>query len=208
MAFMKISKAKVYRLTFSLIILLILGLWLSYSVVARFYGFPQFMVDLISEEYVGEIPAKNLRVLELIQQNGRSYAPDYKNHVCTQFVASVLSDVMILNKTDRKRINVVIGNLPLDSLVSNHSDLTRGVVYAMEAQNACITINKLEDAAPGDFIQYWNKLAGGYHGHSAIISSVNPTTNTITIHSSHPKTNGYGKQVVFYPEIYYVGRLK
>ncbi len=172
------------------------------------YAIPVFMVDILSEAPKTKVPKKNREIISICRNKGRSISPDYWNHVCTHFTSGILDTQYWLEVEDTRKINVVIGeDQSLDSLIEAKADITKGIQYAITDLGIGKQIPDLQDALPGDFIQYWNKLPDGYHGHSAIIHSVNPKSETITIHSSHPQTSGYGRQVVFYPEIYYIARL-
>lgn len=57
-------------------------------------------------------------------------------------------------------------------------------------------VASLEDAQPGDLIQYWRSVdLARPSGHSAVFLHYDPSTNALTYWSSQRKTNGIGENV-------------
>lgn len=66
-----------------------------------------------------------------------------------------------------------------------------GVVSALNSSKLGEVVNSLEDAQPGDLIQYWRSVdLQKPSGHSAIFLNYDPETNLLRYWSSQRSTNG------------------
>ncbi|NUQ22986.1 MAG: hypothetical protein HUU34_03470 [Saprospiraceae bacterium] len=70
-----------------------------------------------------------------------------------------------------------------------------------------IEIDKFKDVKPGDFVQFWNLFKDKEYGHCGIVLEIVPN-ESITVYSSHPVTNGYGKHKFLWPDKIYFARLE
>jgi len=168
---------------------------------------PVWIVDNeIDNNALEKLPLKNKRIVELIEVNGKDIAPNYKDVACTEFVIRVIDNFDPLTRGEKDDIRIIT-NKQLDSLINNESPIIRGVQTALLNGDKGIRIDKIEDIKPGDFVQFWNLYEGKEYGHCGVVFDINPN-KTITLYSSHPLTDGYGKQAYLWPDKLYAVRLK
>ena len=160
----------------------------------------------IDKHVLDNLPLKNKRIVELIETNGKEIAPTYQDVACTEFVIKVIDNFAPLTRGEKNDIRIITNN-KLDSLINNESPIIRGVQTALLNGDKGIRIDKIEDLKPGDFVQFWNLYQDKEYGHCGVVFDINPKT-TITLYSSHPLTDGYGKQAYLWPDKLYAVRLK
>jgi hypothetical protein len=168
-------------------------------------------VEIIPDEGLvnaprSKIPDKNKKILAFIELHGQEISPTYYKAVCTEFIIEVLNKFTPLSKQEKKDIRIIT-NKSLDSLVRKDAPVIRGVQTALVKSGKGIMIEKIEDVLPGDFVQFWEGVSGQQYGHCGVVVSVEPG-EYLTLYSSHPSTNGYGKQKYPWPEKLYFVRLK
>lgn len=152
------------------------------------------------------LPLRNLRVIELLEQNGNSLAPGYDEVVCTEFVIKAILPFTALSREDKERIRIITSE-DLVPLIENDSPSIKGVQTALTLSNKGGEITNALDVLPGDFVQFWNLYDGKAYGHCGVVSDIDPG-QSLTLYSSHPLTRGYGKQVFLWPDKVYFVRLK
>jgi hypothetical protein len=168
---------------------------------------PVWIVDKkVKKEVLNNLPTKNKKTIEFIEANGPSLAPSYKVAVCTEFVIKVINKAAPLTKLEKNDIRIIT-NAALDSLIEAESPIIKGVQTALVKSGKGTEIKESTHVLPGDFVQFWNVFQGEGYGHCGVVLDVNPN-KTITLYSSHPFTNGYGKQEYLWPEKIYFVRLK
>jgi hypothetical protein len=151
------------------------------------------------------LPEKNKKLLAYIEQNGRSIAPEYHAVVCTEFVIKVLDNIEHLSKQEKKDIRIITEE-DLNELIQNDAAIIKGVQTALVKSGKGVVIDDPSKVLPGDLVQFWDTFYGGAWGHCGIVSSIEPN-ETLTLHSSHPFTSGYGIQTFNWPEKVFFVRL-
>lgn len=152
------------------------------------------------------LPIKNKRIIQFIETKGKEIAPTYKDVACTEFVIKVINNFDSLSVNEKNNIRIIT-NKELDSLIDNESPIVKGVQTALLNSNKGIRVDKIEDVKPGDFVQFWNLYQGKEYGHCGVVFDIDPN-KSITLYSSHPLTDGYGKQAYLWPDKLYAVRLK
>jgi hypothetical protein len=104
------------------------------------------------------LPVTNQRIVNYIEANGTSLAPDYNKVVCTEFVIQVLQQFSALTKDERTQIRIITDDKLID-LVDRDADVIKGVQQAIVGHAKGIAINSMNDVKPGDFVQFWNYFA-------------------------------------------------
>lgn len=160
----------------------------------------------IAKDVLNRLPAKNRKVIELIESKGRDLAPTYSETVCTEFVIKVIEAVEPLTNSEKNDVRIIT-NVDLDSLIKSESPVIKGVQTALIKSGKGIAIRESEEVLPGDFVQFWNVFQGRAYGHCGVVLDINPN-KTITLYSSHPFSGGYGKQEYMWPDKIYFARLK
>lgn len=160
----------------------------------------------IEKDVLNRLPAKNRKVIELIESRGMDLAPTYSEAVCTEFVIKVIGAVEPLTNSEKDDVRIIT-NVDLDSLIKAESAVIKGVQTALIKGGKGIEIRESEKVLPGDFVQFWNVFQGRAYGHCGVVLEINPN-KTITLYSSHPFSGGYGKQEYLWPEKIYFARLK
>jgi hypothetical protein len=160
----------------------------------------------MAKDVLDNLPLKNKQIVELIEINGKEIAPNYKDVACTEFVIKVIDNFDPLTQAEKNDIRIITKQ-GLDSLIINESPIIRGVQTALLDANKGTRIDKIEDIKPGDFVQFWNLYLGKQYGHCGVVFQIDPN-RTITLYSSHPLTDGYGKQAYLWPDKLYAVRLK
>jgi hypothetical protein len=160
----------------------------------------------IDQNVLRDIPKKNQHIINFLEANGKTIAPDYNDVVCTEFVIKVIEKFIPLTAEDKNGIRVLT-NDELDDLIKNESSVIKGVQAALVNGGKGTAIKRIEDVRPGDFVQFWNLYQGKEFGHCGIVLEINPN-ETLTLYSSHPLTNGFGKQVYLWPDNVYFVRLR
>jgi len=151
------------------------------------------------------IPEKNQQILRLIKRKGASFAPTYESAVCTEFLIKVIVPFTPLSKSEMNAIRILTKE-PLSTLIEKDAPVIKGVQTALEKSGKGIRIDIVENVKPGDFVQFWNSWFGYPWGHCGVVVSLVPH-KSITMYSSHPNTNGFGKQTFLWPEKTYFVRL-
>lgn len=154
---------------------------------------------------VRDLPAKNKEIITFIEKNGARLAPTYQEAVCTEFVIKVVNEFWPLSSNEKKGIRIITSDR-LDSLVEHEAPIIKGIQSALIQSDKGIAISASE-VMPGDFVQFWNGYGIGVYGHCGVVAEIVPNEN-ITVYSSHPFTNGFGKQVFLWPDKVYFVRLK
>jgi hypothetical protein len=151
------------------------------------------------------IPEKNQKLLAYIEANGRTVAPDYREVVCTEFVIKVLDAFEPLTKQEKKDIRIITED-DLTELINADAAIIKGVQTALVKAGKGVVINDPDKVLPGDLVQFWDTFYGGAWGHCGVVSQIDPN-KTLTLHSSHPFTGGYGIQTFNWPEKVFFVRL-
>jgi hypothetical protein len=151
------------------------------------------------------IPEKNQKLLAYIEANGRTVAPDYREVVCTEFVIKVLDAFEPLTKQEKKDIRIITED-DLAELINADAAIIKGVQTALVKAGKGVVINDPDKVLPGDLVQFWDTFYGGAWGHCGVVSQIDPN-KTLTLHSSHPFTGGYGIQTFNWPEKVFFVRL-
>ncbi|MDB5256977.1 MAG: hypothetical protein JWM14_1672 [Chitinophagaceae bacterium] len=149
------------------------------------------------------LPGRNQQVLNYVIHNGSKISPTYQSSVCTELLIGVLKNFTLLSKEDKNRIRIITEE-NVHELRLNNSPIPKGVYYALTESKKGITINSLQDARPGDFVQFWYWS----WGHCGIVKSIDAKKSTMELYSSYPSTNGYGIQTFNIPGECYFVRLK
>ena len=147
----------------------------------------------------------NIQIIDFIEAHGQKLSPNYDESICTEFVIQVIDQFSTLSQKEKNIIRIIT-NKKLDSLILTYSPMIKGVQTALIKGKKGMEIDKIEKVKPGDFVQFWNLYKGKEYGHSGIVLEIKPIEN-ITIYSSHPVTNGYGKQMFLWPDKIYFARL-
>lgn len=180
----------------------------SISILESFwiYTRPVWVVDTqISKNLLDHLPAKNKKIVELIETRGKALAPTYRDAVCTEFVINVIDNLDSLTKTEKNDIRIITEE-ELGYLIEIESPVIKGIQTALVKGDKGIAVNESE-VIPGDFVQFWNVFRGMGRGHCGVVLDIDHN-KTITLYSSHPLTNGYGKQEYLWPDKLYFVRLK
>ncbi|MBL0740166.1 hypothetical protein [Chryseolinea lacunae] len=152
------------------------------------------------------LPPRNRQLLDFIETTGKSLAPRYDEAVCTEFVIKVIDPFKPLSATDKRAIRIITGdNLP--ALVHDDAPIIRGVQEALVNSGKGVAIDSAAHVLPGDFVQFWNVYNGKAYGHCGVVMEIEPE-KSLTLYSSHPMTDGYGKQKFLWPGKTYFVRLK
>jgi hypothetical protein len=152
------------------------------------------------------LPSKNSQIINFIESNGKHTAPAYEKVVCTEFVINVIEHFEPLTAADKKKIRIITDS-DLTTLIREESTVIRGVQAALSDSKKGVKINPMQELMPGDFVQFWNVYHGIAFGHCGVLMSAEPG-KTITLYSSHPATNGFGRQTFLWPDKLYVVRLQ
>jgi hypothetical protein len=168
---------------------------------------PIWVVDeKIDDKFLSKIPNKNRQIIHFIETNGKGLAPSYDKSVCTEFVIKVIDNFGPLTNSEKNNIRIITQS-KIGDLIKDNSPIIKGVQTALIQGNKGIEIDKLADVNPGDFVQFWNVYNGKEYGHCGIVMNIRPNESLI-LYSSHPLTNGYGKQKFLWPDKLFFVRLK
>jgi hypothetical protein len=160
----------------------------------------------VDYKILDKVPVKNKEVIYFIEANGRKIAPGYDAVVCTEFVIKIIDAFEPLTKEEKNLIRILTKE-ELGNLIRNDSSVIKGVQIALTKSNKGVEIPNSADVRPGDFVQFWNIYQGKEYGHCGIILDIDPNYS-LTLYSSHPITDGYGKQMYLWPDKAYFVRLK
>jgi len=154
------------------------------------------------------LPRQNKQILNFIEQQGKRLAPSYDKVVCTEYVINVLENFdEKLSPSDKSKIRIITQG-DLKQLVSCEDSIIKGVSFYLSSSGKGIPITDLNDAKSGDFIQFWNIRLGKATGHCGIIRGIDTDMGLISLYSSSPSTDGFGKQIYVLPEKYFIARLQ
>jgi hypothetical protein len=159
----------------------------------------------VSELTLRDVPPKNKEIIAFIEENGARLAPTYAEAVCTEFVIKVVNEFGPLSKKEKNGIRIITSDR-LDSLVLHEAPIIKGIQSALIQGDKGVEIST-QEVMPGDFVQFWNGYQGGLWGHCGVVMEIIPN-ESLTVYSSHPMTNGYGKQKFLWPDKVYFVRLK
>ena len=159
----------------------------------------------ISRNLLNHLPRKNKQIIELIERRGKDFAPTYRGAVCTEFVINVIDNLDSLTKTEKNDIRIITTE-ELGYLIATESPVIKGIQTALVNGNKGIVVQESE-VIPGDFVQFWNVHQGRERGHCGVVLDIDHH-KTITLYSSHPLTEGYGKQEYLWPDKLFFVRLK
>ena len=160
----------------------------------------------ISAPIAQTIPAKNKSIIDYIEKHGQSLAPNYESVVCTEFVIKVLNQFTTLTRNEARGIRIITSE-DLVELINTGDPIIKGVQTALIENGKGIAVDNPKSVKPGDFVQFWNLNGGSAYGHCGIVHAINPK-HTLTVYSSHPLTNGYGKQEFLWPQKVFFVRLR
>ena len=152
-----------------------------------------------------DVPPKNKEIITFIEKNGARLAPTYQEAVCTEFVIKVVNEFGPLSNDEKKGIRIIT-SAPLDSLVDHEAPIIKGIQSALIQSDKGIEISPSQ-VMPGDFVQFWNGYGIGVYGHCGVVTEIVPN-ESLTLYSSHPFTNGFGKQEFPWPDKVYFVRLR
>lgn len=152
------------------------------------------------------IPEKNRKILTYVEANGKSVAPEYDQVVCTEFLIKVLDTFGPLTKQEKRDIRIIT-DANLNDLIDNDAPVIKGVQNALVKSGKGIVIEDPSKVLPGDLVQFWDRFYGSPWGHCGIVSQIEPG-ETLTLHSSHPFTGGYGIQTFNWPDKVFFVRLQ
>lgn len=166
-------------------------------------------VKIVRDNAIGidsslELPGINRQIIEYIETHGGEIAPTYDTAVCTEFIIQVINHFKILTKEEKKLIRIIT-NEDLPTLIEANSSVVKGVQTALHGKKGAM-IENTNEVMPGDFVQFWNIYNNAAYGHCGVVLSVEPNKK-ITVYSSHPLTNGYGKQTFLWPDKVFFVRL-
>jgi hypothetical protein len=180
-------------------VILFIGHWASTQ--------PVWIVDKkITPDATADLPGKNEAIVTYIETNGKQIAPNYKDVVCTEFVIKVIGHFTPLTTAEKNHIRIITKD-NLNELVDANSPVIKGVQTALTQMNKGIKIESGDDVRPGDFVQFWNRSNGEAYGHCGIVMAITPN-KTLTLYSSHPATQGFGKQCFLWPDKLFFVRLQ
>jgi hypothetical protein len=165
-----------------------------------------FKNKTLDKNIITSTPDQNIEIINFIETNGQELAPNYKGAVCTEFVIKVIDKFNNLSQEEKRSIRIITTD-ELDSLIKMDAPIIKGVQTALTQGKKGTEIYKLEDVRPGDFVQFWNVFNNKEYGHCGIVLEIHPN-ESITLYSSHPVTNGYGKQKFLWPDKIYFARLE
>jgi hypothetical protein len=165
-----------------------------------------FKNKTVDKGILSSTPEQNIQIINFIEARGQELAPDYEGVVCTEFVIKVINNFKNLSQEEKRSIRIITSD-QLDSLIEIDAPIIKGVQTALTQGKKGIEIYKLEDVRPGDFVQFWNVFKNEEYGHCGIVLEIRPN-ESITLYSSHPLTNGYGKQKFLWPDKMYFARLE
>jgi hypothetical protein len=160
----------------------------------------------VDKDLLLKTPEKNVQIVNFIETHGQELAPNYEGAVCTEFVIKVINQFDNLSLNEKNTIRIITSK-KLDSLILTDSPVIKGVQTALTKGKKGVEIDKIENVRPGDFVQFWNLYKDKEYGHCGIVLEIKPN-ESITVYSSHPVTNGYGKQKFLWPDKIYFARLE
>lgn len=149
------------------------------------------------------IPPRNQQVIDTIVKYGASISPTYKKAVCTELIIPIIEKFHKLNKADKNRIRIIT-NGDIQSMLKEGSPIPKGVYYALTEKGIGDPIDNVQDALPGDFVQFWTET----WGHCGVVKSIDTESMTMELYSSFPSTDGYGVQRFKIPAYCFFVRMK
>jgi hypothetical protein len=152
-----------------------------------------------------ELPGINRQIIDFIETHGNKIAPTYDTAVCTEFVIQIIDHFKSLTKEERKLIRIITDE-DLSTLIQTNSPVIKGVQTSLLHAKKGTIIENTDEVRPGDFVQFWNIYNASAYGHCGVVLSLEPNEK-ITVYSSHPLTNGYGKQTFMWPDKLFFVRL-
>jgi len=164
---------------------------------------PQNETRQVSPEAV---PDLNKQLLEYARKHGTRISPTYEKAVCTEFLIQVIEPFRPLTKKEKNDIRILTKE-PLGSLVEKDDPVIKGVQTALVSSGKGEIITQPEDVLPGDLVQFWTSWLWYPTGHCGVVVSLQPGKK-LTLYSSHPFTNGFGKYAFEWPGKTYFVRLK
>jgi hypothetical protein len=153
-----------------------------------------------------DVPDLNKKLLEYARKHGSKISPTYEKAVCTEFLIQVIEPFRPLTRKEKNEIRILTKE-PLGSLVEKEDPVIKGVQTALVNSGKGEVISKPEDVMPGDLVQFWTSWLWYPSGHCGVVVSLEPGKK-LTLYSSHPFTNGFGKYAFEWPGKTYFVRLK
>lgn len=160
----------------------------------------------IRQSYPESVPDLNRKLLEYARKNGSRISPTYEKAVCTEFLIKVIEPFRPLTRKEKNDIRILTKE-PLGSLVERNDPVIKGVQTALVSSGKGEIIANPEDVLPGDLVQFWSSWLWYPIGHCGLVVSLQPGKR-LTLYSSHPFTNGFGKYAFEWPGKTYFVRLK
>jgi hypothetical protein len=183
-------------------LILLITIW---NTPAKSYLYWTFTNDIPLDTV--NIPLKNKKIVALIEKEGKRLAPTYDKVVCTEYVINVLEKFEKLSMSDKNKIRIITDG-DLHNLIKSDSNVIKGVTYYLTVSGKGISIKDISEAKAGDFIQFWNTRFGKTTGHCGIIRGVDIDLGLISLYSSAPSTDGYGRQIYIMPEKVFIARMR
>ncbi len=157
------------------------------------------------EDELTQLPASNQNIIRHVETHGRSIAYSYEEKVCTEFVIDVIENFTHLSPSEKNKISIITDR-NVEELIGQSSPVVTGVQAALAEHDKGERVESPDAVKPGDFVQFWNLYNGKAYGHCGVVMRID-AGRTLTVYSSHPVTNGYGKQTWLWPEYEYFVRL-
>ncbi|MFQ3576013.1 MAG: hypothetical protein SNJ77_06210 [Cytophagales bacterium] len=148
----------------------------------------------------------NKKVLKTAHLQGKKISPTYQSAVCTEYVIGVLSKLTAIDQKTKQKIRIITNN-DLDSLFNHDAPVLKGVVKALVDCGIGEEVD-INEAKPGDFVQFWDNSYGFLFGHCGILRGFDGSKTLMSLYSSAPSTNGHGIQTYIVTKKTYFVRLK
>lgn len=160
--------------------------------------------ETVAPAVLRELPVSNRKIVTFVERQGKRLAPSYAGAVCTEFLIAATEAVTPLTRAEKKCIRIMTDE-NLVTLVKTESPVIKGIQTALLQNHKGVPVS-MADVKPGDLVQFWNLYNGKAYGHCGIILDIVPG-KSLTLYSSHPLTDGYGKQLYCWPDYAFFVRL-
>ena len=121
---------------------------------------------------------------------GRPYGNIQGGFVCTTFVEQVLKDLGVkITPEMKKKIQIILPEgITETAAIKANDPLIRGVAGALLDAGLATEVSSVDEARPGDLVQYWYKKGAGWEGHTAMIEN-NKGNGRVDIYGAHAGKN-------------------